>query len=170
MTRESPSCKRDEIADSPTHLSRAFLARCQFIILARKNEPTPDYAPCGLARIGSTSSWARKSPARSPGGSVCGGVRMWPLPGPLRPPSPPCGRAERPPPVPRVPGTLGLRGTGRGEPAARDGLTRANGQGPTASGNLQFSSVPSAQENPAGNPSHKSLLHENPNRLVIQVN
>src|SRR5208283_1728380 len=29
MTRESPFCKRDEIADSPTHLSRAFLARGQ---------------------------------------------------------------------------------------------------------------------------------------------
>src|SRR5208283_5752537 len=29
MTRESPFCKRDEIADSPTHLSRAFLARDQ---------------------------------------------------------------------------------------------------------------------------------------------
>src|SRR5271157_1842300 len=30
MTRESPFCKRDEIADSPTHLSRAFLARASF--------------------------------------------------------------------------------------------------------------------------------------------
>src|SRR5208337_3306984 len=30
MTRESPFCKRDEIADSPTHLSRAFLARRLF--------------------------------------------------------------------------------------------------------------------------------------------
>src|SRR5208282_4731369 len=30
MTRESPFCKRDEIADSLTHLSRAFLARALF--------------------------------------------------------------------------------------------------------------------------------------------
>src|SRR5271157_5958597 len=27
MTRESPFCKRDEIADSPTHLSQAFLTQ-----------------------------------------------------------------------------------------------------------------------------------------------
>src|SRR5208337_4772070 len=43
MTRESPFCKRDEIADSPTHLSRAFLARCRFIFSGKNDELTPDY-------------------------------------------------------------------------------------------------------------------------------
>ena len=41
-------------------------------------------------------------------------------PRPRRPPGPPCGRAGCPPPVPRVAGASGPRGTGRGEPAARD--------------------------------------------------
>ena len=72
--------------------------------------------------------------------------RRRPLSGPLRPPCPPCGRRWRLFAGATRAGTLGVRGIGRGEPAVRDGLARANGQEPTASGNLQFSSVPSAYQ------------------------
>jgi hypothetical protein len=54
MTRESPFCKRDEIADSPTHLSRAFLARCQFVFSGKNNELTPDF-PGPYSRCASSS-------------------------------------------------------------------------------------------------------------------
>src|SRR5271157_3249852 len=52
MTRESPFCKRDEIADSPTHLSRASwrdvstsfrVIRCRFIFSGENDELTPDF-------------------------------------------------------------------------------------------------------------------------------
>src|SRR5271157_2941448 len=49
MTRESPFCKRDEIADSPTHLSRAFLAQASFW----RFSITATFLPCGLVRRGS---------------------------------------------------------------------------------------------------------------------
>src|SRR5271157_776631 len=67
MTRESPFCKRDEIADSPTHLSPAFLARCQFIILGGRNpvsrNPVSVHHSCAKRRADTglrTPDYARK--------------------------------------------------------------------------------------------------------------
>src|SRR5271157_4378021 len=62
MTRESPFCKRDEIADSPTHLSRAFLARCRYIFSGKNDEPTPDFRH----RISLVTSAATRNPVSRP--------------------------------------------------------------------------------------------------------